>query len=103
LVPVAFCEIDRIPADDPAQPWRPSRAEIQEYREKERMEIEKLNRPELRSVHRIVWHPKIGDVRMSNVHVTVEAVTASGPWLRVTGQPVLVVDWATWGRMVDAA
>lgn len=59
-----------------------------------------ITRPALRSVHRIVWHPTIGDVTRSNVHVTVEAVTSKGPWLRVPGQPVLVVDWETWGRMV---
>jgi hypothetical protein len=47
-----------------------------------------------------MWHPTIGDVTRSNVHVTVEAVTSKGPWLRVPGQPVLVVDWETWGRMV---
>lgn len=34
--------LTRIPHDDPAQPHRPSRAEIEEYREEERMEIKKL-------------------------------------------------------------
>jgi|GEM_PF-6380414 hypothetical protein len=91
----------RIHYDDPAIERTP-RWQIEEYREEERMEIEKLTRPELRSVHRITWHPTIGDVTRSNVHVTVEAVTSKGPWLRVPGQPVLVVDWATWGRMTDA-
>ena len=61
-----------------------------------------ITRPALRSIHRITWHPTIGDVTRSNVHVTVEAVTSKGPWLRVPGQPVLVVDWETWGRMTDA-
>lgn len=59
------------------------------------------NRPALRSVHRIYWHPTIGDVTRSNVHATVEAVTSNGPWIRVTGQPVLVVTWEQWGRMVE--
>jgi hypothetical protein len=94
--------LTRVEPDDPAQPPRPSRYEVEAYRNEERMEIERLARPELRSVHRIKWHPTIGDVTRSNVHVTVEAVTSKGPWLRVPGQPVIVVDWATWGRMVDA-
>jgi len=59
-----------------------------------------ISTPELRSVHRIYWHPTYGDVRLSSVYVTVEAVTATGPWLRVTGQPVMPVTWATWERMV---
>lgn len=89
----------RVDHDDPAIERTP-RWQIEEYREEQRMEIKKLTRPALRSVHRIVWHPTIGDVTRSNVHVTVEAVTLKGPWLRVPGQPVIVVDWETWGRMV---
>ena len=34
--------LTRIPDDDPAQSWRPSRAEIEEYREEERRTIMKL-------------------------------------------------------------
>jgi hypothetical protein len=89
----------RVDHDDPAIERTP-RWQINEYREEERMEMEKLTRPALRSVHRIVWHPEHGAY---DRYVTVEAVTSKGPWLRVPGQPVLVVDWETWGRMVDAA
>lgn len=57
-------------------------------------------KPALRSIHRLVWHPQYGDVRRSDVYATVEALVESGPWIRVTGQPVLVVTWEDWARMV---
>lgn len=38
--------LTRIPPDDPAQDRRPTRREIEQYREEERMEIEKLSEPE---------------------------------------------------------
>jgi hypothetical protein len=34
--------LTRVEPDDPAQPWRPSRAEIEEYREEERRTMAKL-------------------------------------------------------------
>lgn len=57
-------------------------------------------KPALCSIHRLVWHPKCGDVRRSDVYATIEATPQAGPWIRVTGQPVLVVTWEEWARMV---
>jgi hypothetical protein len=64
--------------------------------------MDTINTPERGSKHQIFWHPKYGNVKLSSVWVTVEAITPQGPWLRVPGQPVLTVDWATWERMTDA-
>jgi hypothetical protein len=63
------------------------------------MEIEKLDKPQIGDVHRIYWHPQYGDVRRSNIHVIAVGITTNGLWLRVPGQPVIVVDWEQWGRM----
>lgn len=57
-------------------------------------------KPALRSIHRLIWHPAYGDVRRSDVYATIEATPQAGPWIRVTGQPVLVVTRAEWARMV---
>ena len=92
----------RVDPEDPAQPWRPSRYEVEEYRMEERMEIERI-RPRVGETYRIYKHPQYGDVRLSNIHVSIAGVTEAGPWIRVPGQPVLVVTWEQWEDMTHAA
>jgi hypothetical protein len=95
--------LTRVEPDDPAQSWRPSRAEIEEYRNEERMEIERRTKPATGEVHQIYWHPKIGDCKHSNVYVTVAGISDAGVYARITGQAPYLVTMEQWGRMVNAA
>lgn len=92
--------LTRVDPDDPAITRTP-RWQINEHRQEERMELERI-RPKVGEVYRIYKHPQYGDVRRSNVHVTIVGITEAGPWVRVPGQPVLVVTWEQWEGMVDA-
>lgn len=57
-------------------------------------------RPAIGSVHTIVWHPVSGDVRRSNIQVTVVSVSSVFAYVQPEGMGVLQVTWAEWGRMV---
>lgn len=57
-------------------------------------------KPEIGSKHRVYWTPMSGDVKRSDVWVTVLSVSDKSYYLRPTGQPVLVVTPEQWDRMV---
>ena len=60
-------------------------------------------KPPLGSRHKLLWHPKYGDVKLSDCYCTVVSLTDKGPWVQPTGQPVLTPTWEEWARMVGQA